>query len=246
MTTKQPATTPGRALLHGVRDTLPLVVGAAPFGIVYGLLACRAGLEAAPAQAMSAIVFAGSSQFVAAQLFAESTPGPIIVLTALVVNLRHLLYGASLGPAMRRLSATWRALLAFLLTDEMYAVSIAYNARHPNDPQFRWYFLGSGLTLFSVWQTCTALGIFAGGALPNLVGLGLDFALPVTFIGLAVPSITDRPALAAALAASATALLAHDLPHKSWIMLAAVVGVGVGLVVERVAEPRPAVELEAQ
>src|SRR4030065_599613 len=98
------------AFWAGVRAELPLLVGVFPFGMIYGILALDAGLTPAAAQAMSSIVFAGSSQFVAAQLFHAAAPAAVIVFTIAVVNLRHALYSASLAPYTRRLSPLWTGL----------------------------------------------------------------------------------------------------------------------------------------
>ena len=108
----------------GVRAQLPILLGTSPFGLIYGILAMEADLPIPIILAMSMIVFAGSSQFIAAELFKTLTPGVIIVLTTFVVNLRHMLYSASLAPYVKHLSKAWKYLLAFLLTDEAYAVTI--------------------------------------------------------------------------------------------------------------------------
>src|SRR5262249_43779897 len=113
---------------NGVKDTFPLVVGAAPFGIIFGALAVTSGISPGGALAMSAIVFAGPSQFIAAGLVAGGASILVIVLTTLVVNVRHALYAASLAPHVKHLPQRWLAPLGFWLTDESYVVVIArYN-----------------------------------------------------------------------------------------------------------------------
>ena len=118
--------TPTSEFLAGVKAGLPILLGVVPFGMIYGVLAIGAGLNAAPAQAMSAIVFAGSAQFIAAQMFRDGAPAVIMLLTAFVVNVRHMLYSASIAPHLRHLSWKWKALLAYLLTDEAFAVAIIH------------------------------------------------------------------------------------------------------------------------
>src|SRR5512144_753051 len=112
------------SFLAGVRAELPLLIGVFPFGMIYGALALNVGLSAAASQLMSSIVFAGSSQFVTAQLVHEAAPVFVIVLTIAVVNLRHMLYSASLAPYLKNLSLRWKVLLAYLLTDEAYAPTV--------------------------------------------------------------------------------------------------------------------------
>ena len=224
------------AFWAGVRAELPLLVGVFPFGMIYGILALDAGLPPAAAQAMSSIVFAGSSQFVAAQLFHAAAPAAVIVFTIAVVNLRHALYSASLAPYTRRLSPLWKGLLAYLLTDEAYAVGINHfrglNGSEPEEhAQGQWYFLGAGLALWSTWQLSTAAGVFLGAAVP--ANWPLDFTLPLTFIALVMPGLKDRPAVAAALSAGLAALLVYSLPFKLGLILAALVGITVGMLLEK-------------
>ncbi len=215
---------------QGIKAEVPILIGVIPFGMIYGVLAIDAGLQPGIAQAMSAIVFAGSSQFISTQMFAAGSPGVIIILTVAVVNLRHMLYSASIAPYVVGLSRTWKWLLAYLLTDEAYAVSITHY-RQPGELQFRhWFFLGAGLALWSSWQASTAVGIFLGSIIPP--DWPLDFTLALTFIALLVPGIKDKPNLIAALIAGIVAVFAYNLPYKLGLILAALSGIGAGLWME--------------
>jgi 4-azaleucine resistance transporter AzlC len=209
-----------------VRDELPLLLGVVPFGMIYGVLALGAGLSPFPAQAMSSVIFAGSAQFMTAQLAGSATPWLVMVITVFVINLRHALYSASLAPYLRGLSPLWKGLLAYLLTDEAYAVTITRYLRGGDLGHAHWYFFGAGLTLWSSWQASTAVGIFLGTQLPT--GWMLDFSLALTFIALVVPRLKDRPAVLAALSAGLVALAAYGLPYKLGLILAALVGIVVG------------------
>jgi 4-azaleucine resistance transporter AzlC len=214
----------------GVRAELPLLIGVAPFGMIYGVLAIDAGLTPFPAQMMSSIVFAGSAQFITTQLIGEAAPGLVIVLTIAVVNLRHMLYSASVAPYVRALPMRWKVLLSYLLTDEAYAVTILnYEEREPN-PSGHWFFLGAGLTLWASWQISTALGILLGATMPE--SWPLDFALPITFIAIIIPALKDRPAIAASLTAGVVTLLVYDAPYKLGLMLAGLLGIAVGTFLE--------------
>lgn len=214
----------------GVRAEFPLLVGVFPFGMIYGALALNAGLSTAASQMMSSILFAGSSQFVAAQLMKSSTPGFVIVLTIAVINLRHVLYSASLAPYLASVSTGWKTLLAYLLTDEAYAPTIIKYEREGVQPFTHWFLFGAGLALWTIWQISTALGIFLGTAIPE--SWSLDFALPLTFIAMVVPVLKGRPYIMAALSAGVVALLAHSLPYKLGLILAALVGIAVGTYLE--------------
>lgn len=215
----------------GVRAELPILLGVAPFGMIYGVLAMAAGLSVSASQAMSAIVFAGSAQFMTVQLFGVGTPALVIIFTAFIINLRHGLYSASVAPYMRQLSRPWKVLLAYLLTDEAYAVTITHYQQDGPAGLKHWYFLGAGLGLWVSWQISTAAGIFLGAQVP--ASWSLDFTLALTFIALVVPQLKDRPSVAAALAAGVTAVAAHSLPYKLGLVLAALAGIAAGLLAER-------------
>lgn len=222
----------------GVRAELPILIGVAPFGMIYGVLALQAGIPPAQAQAMSAVVFAGSAQIVLTQLARLDAPALVMILTVGVINLRHALYSASVAPYVQRLRPVWKLLLSYLLTDEAYVVTIlhyertqANQAASADDDQRHWFYLGAGLALWSCWQLSTALGIFLGAAVP--ASWGLEFTLPLTFIALVVPNLKGRATVGAALSAGATALLAFGLPYKLGLIVAALVGVLAGLALER-------------
>lgn len=219
-------------LLAGVRDTIPLIIGAIPFGLILGTLASGSGLSPVATMAMSAFVFAGSAQFIAIGLLAAGTGWPLIVLTTFVVNLRHLLYAASLLPYVSHLSQFWRVPLAFWLTDETFAIVInRYNRPDPVTHK-HWYYLGSALAMYLNWQLCTWLGLTFGRLIPDVANWGLDFALPVTFIGMIIPYLKNKPMGAAVLLAGVTAVLAQPLPHKLGLMLATLAGISGGLILE--------------
>src|ERR1043165_3739934 len=214
----------------GVRAELPLLIGVFPFGMIYGALALNAGLSTSAAQMMSSIVFAGSAQFITSQLVHEATPGLVIVLTIAVVNLRHMLYSASLAPYLSSLPMRWKALLSYLLTDEAYAPTILHYEKDGVTPYAHWFLLGAGFSLWFTWQVSTALGIFLGAAIPE--SWSLDFALPLTFIAMVVPVLKNQPAIAAALSAGIVALIAFSLPYKLGLILAALVGILLGTLLE--------------
>lgn len=236
--------TPRAQFAAGVRAELPIVLGVIPFGMIYGVLALSAGLPPLLAQGMSSIVFAGSAQFIAAGLFATSAPALVLILTTFVVNLRHLLYSASLAPYVQHLTLRWKGLLAYLLTDEAYAVAILHYKESPQPNEYKHYFfLGAGLTLWTSWQLSTAAGIFLGAQVP--ASWSLDFALAVTFIGLVVPALRNRPQVGAAVAAGLVAVLTFHWPYKTGLMAAALAGIVAGLLLERNAAGRDAPSLNS-
>lgn len=221
--------------LSGIKGILPILLGVLPFGLIYGVSARGAGLPVLAAQSMSFIVFAGSAQFVTVQLIGAGVPLGIIVLTACLLNLRHALYSASLAPYVKHLSWRWKALLAYLLTDEAYAVTITHY-RQSDDASIptttstaprHWYFLGAGLTLWLVWQISTAIGILLGANVP--ASWSLDFTLPLTFIALVIPALRTRAEWIAATIAGIIAVLAAGLPLNLGLLVATLIGMATGL-----------------
>ena len=221
---------PRSEFVAGARAELPVLFGVVPFGLIYGVVTLAAGMPPALALAMSSIVFAGSAQLIGAELIGAGVPGAIILLTTLVVNLRHVLYSASMAPYLRHLSPRWKAVLAYLLTDEAYAVVISHYEQPGDVAHKHWFFLGAGLALWITWNLSSAAGIFLGAQVP--ASWSLDLSVPLTFIGLVLPALRDRAMVAAALTAGLTAVAASALPLKLGLIVAAVVGIAAGLLAE--------------
>lgn len=224
-----------REFRAGARATFPLVVGATPFGIIFGAVAVNSGLSAWGTAALSLFVFAGASQFVAAGLVASGVGLLIIVLTTFVVNLRHGLYSVTLSPYVKHLPQRWLLPLAFSLTDETFLVAVDRYRKADGSPYKHWYQAGSALFMYSNWQFWTWVGIFAGQALPDPTSWGLDFALVVTFVGMLIPGLRSRPMVVCAVVAGAAALLLAGLPNRLGLLAAALAGVAAGVFVERIA-----------
>jgi 4-azaleucine resistance transporter AzlC len=214
----------------GVLAEAPILLGVAPFGLLFGALAMDAGLGMTAAQAMSSILFAGSAQLIAVKMIGTGLPVLAIILVVFVVNLRHALYSASIAPHVRHLSSPWKFLLAYLLTDEAYAVTITHYQHADDLSRKHWYFLGAGLTLWTAWQVSTAIGIFIGARIPP--GWPLGFVLPLTFIALVVPALKDRAGVLASFVAALAGLLTIGFPFRLGLLLAAFLGILTGMLVE--------------
>lgn len=221
--------------IAGMRDTVPLLLGAFPFGLIYGAVAATSGLSPAAIAAMSALVFAGSSQFIAVGLVAADTPVAIIVLTTLIVNLRHMLYSATLLPYLKNLPQKWRIPLAFWLTDETFAVSVHRFQRNDGSTDKHWYQLGSSIAMYLNWQLWCLIGLMLGKRIPDASGWGLDVAMPVTFIGMIIPFVRTIPMAVCVLAAGAASLLTLGMPYKLGIIVSAFVGIFSGMITAHIA-----------
>lgn len=218
----------------GVKTTIPLVLGAIPFGIIFGALAVNSGLSPASTQAMSLFVFAGSAQFIATGLIASGTGALIIILTTFIVNLRHALYSATLAPYMKNLPQKWLLPLGFWLTDESFVVVAQRYQEKDTSPFKHWFFLGSAVFMYTNWQLCTYIGIIAGQSFENPLSWGLDFAIVVTFIGMLVPLVKDKATVVAVSISALSAFFANGLPNKLGLIVAAVLGIVAGMIANNI------------
>ena len=200
---------------RGLRATAPIALGVAPFGIAYGAVA---GQHMAGWQTllMSLTVFAGTAQFIAASMLSTGTAYLPILITGTLINMRLILMSAALTPYVRRAKRRAYPLLAQLLTDESFAVSIAEFERGSPDPLF---FVGSGLAIYLIWQLATLVGLAFGSNLP--AGLGLEYALTGSLIYLLIMLTRTRRSAVIALAAGVLSLAVYPLLSNTWSTLAA-------------------------
>ena len=176
-------------------------------GTTFGVVARQSGLEPLEIVGMSLLVFAGASQFAMVQLFSQATPAPIVIVSVLFINLRHLLMATSLRPHLGRLPLLWRLLAAYFLTDESFAMATGHFRRGGRSLA---YYFTFAMALFVLWNVATVVGIVVGGAMGDPRRFGVDFAITATFLGIVVLAIRRRTdviiALVAALVAGALAL----------------------------------------
>jgi 4-azaleucine resistance transporter AzlC len=222
----------------GARDTIPMMVGAAPFGVIFGTLVTASPLSLWHGQLMSLAVFAGSAQFIAVGLIAGHASFAVIWATTLIVNLRHILYSATLAPYVAHLPARWRWTLGALMTDEVFAVVYAHYQKRPAGQTGPYYFLGSGVAMYLNWQLWTLAGLLFGAAFPGLQSLGLDFAMVATFIAIVVPQLVAMRFVAASLAAGVLSFAWQGWPYKLGLLAAVLAGVAVGMILTMI-ETRP-------
>lgn len=220
-------------LRRGIRAVAPLLPGMVPFGMVTGYASVNAGLSLAEAVAMSVVVYAGASQLAALDLLGSDAPLAVVVATAGVINLRMLMYSASIAPYFRRLSRKWKAGLAYLLTDPAYALSIvAYRSDRSVDR--RAYYLGIAATIWVIWQLATVAGYFLGTGIPE--AWGLEFTVPLVFLAILVPAVDDGPSVVAAVAGGIVAVVGGGLPLNLGLIVGAATGIACGLAAETVRE----------
>jgi 4-azaleucine resistance transporter AzlC len=221
---------------RGVRDVSPILVGIVPFGLVAGVAAVDAGLSPLQAVGLSMVVFAGASQLAIVDLLSRNAELAVVFLTAVVINLRMMMYSASIAPHFRSFRSGWKAVTSYLLTDQAYALSIARYAEDGlSATERRHYYLAVAASLWSVWQVCTVLGVLLGTGVPD--SWGLAFAVPLVFLALLVPAVSTRPSAVAAVVGGGVAVAGEvvvvggspGLPFNLGLLLGAVAGVLAGV-----------------
>ena len=218
------------AFFEGVRDMVPTLVGIIPFGMVCGIAAISAGASPFAAMAMSAIMFSGAAQIIAAQLLATGAPLMVIILSCMVVGLRFLMYSAAMAPYLRPLDHRWRNLLSFLLTDQAFAGTIR-RFRDSDDLRANAsYFLGAGVMLWVAWQVATLVGIVAGQVIP--ASWQLEFVVPLSFLAILTPLLRDRVTLLVVVAAGAAAIVLDAMPMRLSLICAGLIGIATGVVAD--------------
>jgi 4-azaleucine resistance transporter AzlC len=212
-------------------DGAGIAVSAMGFGFVYGLSAREVGFSPIEAMAMSLIVFAGAAQFAAVGYVASGLPWPGIVLLTALLNARHLLYSAALGPWFRPVPFVRRAVAAHLLTDEAFALSIGHFRRLGRLDEWG-YWIGAIVSTLIPWNLATLAGVVLGGQIPDPSRFGIDIIFPAAMIGLGVGLITGRRELVAAAVGAGVGVPVALLSSPAvGIIVGGLVGPAVGLLV---------------
>lgn len=219
--------TPAR---RAVADAVPIVLGYLPFGLIMGTTIARSPIADGIGWASSPLMFAGASQLAAIELIDAGAAAVVVVATALVINLRHVMYSGGMAPWFRDAPLLFQLGAPYLLADPVYTMSAVRFPELPDARTRRRYYLVFGLFLFVAWMAMTAGGILVGSTLPD--GIGLDLAVPLTFIALLVPSVSDRPTLVAALVGGLVALAAHGLPLHLGLLVGAAAGIAAGVIAD--------------
>lgn len=217
------------AFADGVRAILPALPANVPFGLVVGVAAANLGVGPVTALWSAGLLFAGAAQLAMVELLARDAPVVVAVVTGVVVNLRYAMYSASIAPHFRSLSRAWRLLLSFFLLDVTYALAVA-RFRADDGVDRRSYYLGLALPLWSTWTVSVTVGASLGTGLPP--AWHLEFAIPLLFLALLLPNVRDAGGVVAAVVGGVGAVAGLGVPFDLGLVVAALAGVGVGLVAD--------------
>lgn len=223
------------AFRDGVRDCAPAVPPSVPYGMLFGAAAVQIGLDPAQATALSLFTFAATAQVAAVDLLNGGAALPVALATLLLINLRYVIYSASLAERLQHLPWYWRAAIAYPLFDVTYALATARFSepaeQSTTGDHSGWYFLGTGLPMVAAFVLGTLAGALAGQTLG--AGLQLDFAIPLIFVALLVPKLDGEASALAAVTAAVIAVGGAKLPFNAGLLFALVAGTLAGTLADR-------------
>ena len=223
-----PSLTEARA---GAAAIAPMLVGVVPFGLVAGAAPVAQGFDGWSAVGLSTIVFAGASQLAIVDVLARDGSALVAILAALAINLRMLLYSASLAPYLAHVPTRRRLAAAYLLNDQDFALSVSRWAGDDRTDGRLSFYMGAAVLIWAAWLAATVIGVVVGSAVPDAVPL--DFAVPLVFLVLLVPVLTDRPAVTAAATGGTAAVMVAEAGAGSLATIAgAVAGIAAGAIVD--------------
>ncbi|GLZ85665.1 AzlC family ABC transporter permease [Pseudomonas sp. BN414] len=225
-----PYQTRTEAFWAGVRTLIPLTPGVVPFGLVAGVMAIDMGMSPGMTMAMTLLFYSGSAQMAALQLLHNDVLPVAIVMTALVINLRFVMYSASLAPFLHHLPRRWTWPLSYMLSDQSYAICILKLSSGELGRFAHFFYAGTAVTMWVSWQLSVLAGVYLGASIPS--SWSLSFAIPLSFLAILVPSIRSVPSLGAAAVGGVVAVFAVDMPYNLGLVTASIAGIVAGVLIE--------------
>lgn len=209
----------------------PLIPGIIPFGLIMGTVAVNAKLSIFNTMILNSVVFAGASQLAAIDLLVQNADYLIIILTGLIINMRFILYSAAFAPVLKNSSFLIKSICAYLLTDQSYAVSIANEDKFSTNNDRVSFFLGNATCMFIVWHLSVLLGTLFGNFAPQ--SLSLDFAVPLSFMALVIPSLKTKKHKIVALYSTVASCLFYKMPFNTGLLITAFSAITLSIFVTR-------------
>ena len=206
----------------GFFDLAPHLLSVIPFGIIFGAIGIELSFDPIMIYATSLIIFGGASQIVFLQLLSGGASSIIAITSVGVINSRHLLYGAVLSEYLNKLPLIKKLLISYFIVDQAFAVSNIYFKKNSKQKFNYYHLMGSGIILWICWQVATILGIFLGSIVPE--ELGLEFAIPLTFIAIIINELRKIDHLMVMIVSGLAATFFYNAPFKSYILISPVIG----------------------
>jgi predicted branched-subunit amino acid permease len=218
------------AFFHGVRTLIPLTPGVIPFGLITGVMAIEMGMSPGMSMGMTLLFYSGSAQLVALQLLQNGALPVTVVVTALIINLRFIMYSASLAPYLHHLPRRWTWPVSYLLSDQSYALCTLKFSSGELGRFAPHFYAGTAVAMWLTWQLSVFAGVYLGASIPE--AWSLSFAVPLSFLALLVPGIRSAASLGAAVTGGLIAVSAIKLPYNLGLVTASIGGVIAGLLIE--------------
>lgn len=215
----------------GFRALLPIISGIIPFGAVMGSSFAEAKLSFWQAILMNTVVYAGAAQLATVNLMTLNAAVFVVVATGLIINLRFLLYSAAMAPVLHDAKPLVKFLCAFTLTDQSYATMTANESKFATNTEAIHYYLGTAACMLLVWHGSVVAGYVFGNFAP--ASWSLDFAVPLSFVALLVPTLRNKKYVAVAVFSSLASLVLHQLPMRTGLVATAVLSMGLAYILMR-------------
>ena len=203
----------------GAIDIVPMLLGTAPFGFVFGAFVLEMEIGILGGQGLSAFVFAGSSQFVGANLYGQGASLLIIFVATFALNMRHALYGAALAPKLRKIKPREQFFMSFFITDEAFAIVSRFGIIQSK------YFWGVALAMYFNWQAWTFIGLMSGSYFKEYSSLNAGFLLVPAFIAIIFPQIKTKSSLFCVVIAAVLSLVLSSLPYQAGFIISAILAI---------------------
>lgn len=200
---------------------IPIVPGVIPFGLIMGTVANQAGLSSLQTAELNLFVFAGASQLASIELLTQGTSAVVIILTGLIINLRFILYSAAFAPIVKNSSFLVKSFVSYLLTDQSYAVSIAKDKEFSSNKDRLNFFFGNAICMSFFWHFSVGLGVVFGNFAP--ASISLDFAVPLSFMALTIPTLISRNHLYVTICSTVFSCLFYKLPFNLGLVVTGIV-----------------------
>ncbi|HKE52638.1 MAG TPA: AzlC family ABC transporter permease [Actinomycetes bacterium] len=227
-----------RDIAAGARAMLPWLIGVVPFGLVIGLSAAQASIPTLAGWLTGPLIYAGSAQVAVIQMLDAGAAPMVVILAALVINLRLILYSATMARHWRGTPWWWRMVAGYLLIDPSFAVGLDGYDRPANRSRAHAHYFGGAVVLWAAWLVAIGTGAMLGAGLPGW--LQLEFVIPLFLVGEVVSKLADPALRRAVLVAAAVAVLSLAAPLHLGIVLAIVAGIAAGLTAQRRPRQLPA------
>ena len=214
--------------VRGMIAMCPILLGVIPFGLVMGAACSTQNLSLVELLSFNLLVFAGASQFVALELMSQKAAIVVVVLSGVVINLRMLLYSAGISPLLKKTSFFKRMLAAYGITDQAYAVLMANESKLKSTEVSLGFYAGAAFAMAACWQIVVLLGYVFGNFAP--ASLNLDFAIPLSFVALVLPSMKSRSYYLVGLCSAFFSVLLHGLPYSLGLLFSAFIALALAVV----------------